>query len=296
MSVITEQLRKNRPNLSESSLKTYESNLRNMYKEIYPEEEIDLEKFNNTEDFKKFLKNLTPSTRKGRFSALFILTKLDEYQELMMNDIDSYKKIKSTQEPSEKQKENAITQDEITAKMEEMKPLVDGWFKSKNLPKLQDYLILSLYGGQYIAPRRSKDFTMFKLRNEDESQDNYLELYTENKKLCGRFVFNDFKTKQRGQDIIEIPTELLSLIRKWKRTHGNDYLFFNGKGEAIDSIIMNQRIEKIFRKKVGVNGFRHCYMTTRYGHLIEEEKNMEEDFAKMGSSKNMREVYIQKTN
>ena len=37
MSVITEQLRKNRPNLSEGSLKTYESNLRNMYKKLYIE-------------------------------------------------------------------------------------------------------------------------------------------------------------------------------------------------------------------------------------------------------------------
>lgn len=294
MSVIIEQLRKNRPNLGDSSIKTYESNLRNMYKKIYSEEEIDLEKFYNTKDFKELLKNIAPSTRKGRYSALFILTQLQEYNDLMMNDIDTYNEQKSTREQTEKQKENSITQDEITAKMDEMKPLVDSWFKSKNLPKLQDYLILCLYGGHYIAPRRSKDFTMFKLRHEDESKDNYLELYTENKKLCGRFIFNDFKTKQRGQDIIEIPTELLSLIRKWKRTHGYDYLFFNGKGEGIDSVIMNQRIEKIFGKKVGINGMRHCYMTTKYGDMIAKEQEMKEDFEAMGSSMNMRDVYIQK--
>lgn len=291
---IVEKLRENRPNLGASSLKTYESNLRNMYKNIYPEDkEIDLEKFYETEKFNHFLKDLSPSTRKGRYSCLFILTGLEEYQDKMYDDIEEYNNKKSTREQSDTQKENAITQDEINKKIEEMKPLVDGWFKSKNLPKLQDYLILCLYGGNYIAPRRALDFTMFKLRNIND-ECNFLESYTKDKKLCGRMVFNEFKTKQRGQDIIEIPTELLSLLRKWKRTHENDYLFFNGKGEAINSVIMNQRIEKIFGKKVGVNGFRHCYMTTKYGHLIEDEKKMEEDFKNMGSSVNMKNVYIQK--
>jgi len=294
---IVEKLRENRPNLGNSSIKTYESCLRNMYKNIYPEDkEIDLEKFNNTEDFKNFLKDFNPSVRKGKYSALYILTELEEYQDLMMDDIEQYNKKKTTREQSETQKENSITQDDIDKKMNEMKPLVDVWFKSKNLPKLQDYLILCLYGGYYIAPRRAMDYTMFKLRTTNNDECNYLETYTKDKKLCGRFIFNEFKTKQRGQDIIEIPTELLSLLRKWKRTHEYDYLFFNGKGEPINSVVMNQRIEKIFGKKVGVNGFRHCYMTERYGHMIEDEKKMEDDFKNMGSSVNMKNSYIQKRN
>jgi len=292
---IVEKLRENRPNLGASSLKTYESNLRNMYKNIYPEDkEIDLEKFYDTEKFNHFLKDLAPSTRKGRYSCLFILTGLEEYQDKMYDDIEEYNKKKSTREQSDTQKENAITQDEINAKMAEMKPLVEGWFKSKNLPKIQDYLILCLYGGHYISPRRSLDFIAFKLRNIDNLTDNFLETFTKDKKLCGRMVFNEFKTKQRGQDIIDIPSELVNLIRKWKRTHENAYLFFNGKGEAINSVVMNQRINKIFGKKCGTNGMRHCYVTTRYGHMIDDEKNMEEDFSKMGSSVNMKNVYIQR--
>lgn len=291
---ILEELKAQRPNLLASSLKTYESNLRNMYQKVYPkDDEIDLEKFYDTKKFKNILKDLAPTTRKGRYSALYILTGLEEYQDLMMDDIEVYNKEKTTREQTETQKENSITQDDINKKMDEMKPLVNGWFKSKNLPKIQDYLILCLYGGFYIAPRRALDFTMFKLRNiSDES--NYLDTYTKDKKLCGRLVFNEFKTKQRGQDIIDIPTELLSLLRKWKRTHEYDYLFFNAKGEPINSVILNQRIEKLFNKKVGVNGFRHCYMTTRYGHMIEDEKKMAEDFKKMGSSVNVKNVYIQK--
>lgn len=291
---IVEQLLKNRPTLSQSSLKTYESNLRNMYKKVFGSEEIDLEKFNETEKFKTMLSDVEPSKRKGKYSALFILTGLEEYHELMMDDIEDYNAHKATREKTETQKENAITYEDILAKMNEMRPLAPSWFKSKNLPKLQDYLILVLYGGFFIPPRRSMDYTHFKLRNLDESRDNFLQLYTKDKKLCGRLVFNEFKTKKRGQDSVEICGDLLSILRKWKRTHDNDYLFFNGKGEPINSVVMNQRIEKLFGKKVGVNGFRHAYMTHRYGHLIEDEEKMAEDFNSMGSSIAQKNVYIQK--
>jgi integrase len=293
--MIKEQLSRNRPNLSQSSLKTYESNLRNMYFKIFGKDEtMDVEKFNETEEFKKFLADFSPSTRKGRYSALYILTGLEEYKELMLDDIEIHNADKSTREPTEKQKENAVTTDEINAKLDEMKPLVNGWFSSKNLPKLQDYLILVLYGGKYIAPRRAMDFVSFKLRNIDDTQDNFLQLYTKDKKLCGRMVFNEFKTKQRGQDVIEIPTELLSIIRKWKRTHDSDYLFFTTKGEQITNVIMNQRINKIFGKNLGVNGFRHAYLGGKYADMIEKEEEMEKDFRNMGSSVNMKKVYIQK--
>lgn len=290
---IVEQLLKNRPTLSQGSLKTYESNLRNMYKKVFGEDaKIDLEKFNETEKFIELLKDVDPSRRKGKYSALFILTGLEEYSDRMMDDIWDYNMGKSTREKTETQKENALSQQEIQDKMNEMHP--DAWFKSKDLPKLQDYLILCLYGGFFIPPRRSMDYTMFKLRNIDESRDNFLQLYTKDKKLRGRLVFNEFKTKKRGQDVVEIPTELLAILRKWKRTHDNDYLFFNGKGVPINSVVMNQRIEKLFGKKVGVNGFRHAYMTHRYGHLIEDEEKMAEDFNSMGSSVNMKNIYIQK--
>lgn len=292
---IQEQLLKNRPTLSAGSVKTYESGLRNMYIKIFGKDElIDLEKFNEVDKFKELLKDVEPKNRKGKYSALFILTGLEEYQELMMDDIDATNNGK-TREMTEKQKENFVSQHEIQEKMAEMRPKAELWFKQKNLPKLQDYLILVLYGGFYIAPRRSLDYTSFKLRNIDESRDNFLQLYTKDKKMHGRLVFNEYKTKKRGQDIVEIPTDMLSILRKWKRTHDYDYLFFNGKGEPINSVVMNQRIEKIFGKKVGINGFRHSYMTDRYGHLIENEKMMEEDFRMMGSSVAQKDTYIQST-
>jgi integrase len=289
---IEQRLLENRPTLGASSIKTYESNLRNMYIKIFGKEDIDLEKFNDVEKFKELLKDVDPKTRKGKYSALFILTNLEEYQDLMMDDIEVYNENKGKREMNDKQKDTFVSQEEIHEKMAEMRPKVDTWFKQKNLPKLQDFLILCLYGGYYIPPRRSMDYTLFKLRNIDDNQDNFLQQYTKDKKLHGRLVFNEFKTKKRGQDVVEIPTDLLSILRKWKRTHGYDYLFFTAKGEPINSSVMNQRVERIFGKKVGINGFRHSYMTDKYGHMIENEKMMAEDFRQMGSSVGQRDVYI----
>ena len=250
---IKEEIIAKRPNLSAGSIKTYESNLRNMYLKIFGNETINLEKFNDVEKFKNFLDKLPPSTRKGRYSSLYILTGKKEYHDLMMKDIEKHNEIVSTQEQTEKQKENSITEDDLDKKLEEMNPLIKSWFETKNLSKIQEFLIIVLYGGFYFPPRRSNDFVYFKLRNIDESSDNFLQLYRKNKKMCGRFVFNEFKTKQRGQDVIDIPYELVSFIQKWKKLHTSDYLFFNAQGGQISNVVLNQRIEKMFHKKVENN-------------------------------------------
>lgn len=292
---ILAKLTENRPNLSTGSLKTYESNLRNMYIKVYPNESIDLEKFNNVNDFVKYLEKMPASTRKGRYGALFVLTGIKEYNDLMREDIKEHDKIKDTQEQTEKQKENSITEQDLDNKMEEMNANLKQWVATKNLSKLQDFLILVLYGGYFLAPRRSADFVFFKLRNVDESKDNFLQLYRKDKKLHGRLVFNEFKTKQRGQDVIDIPDDLVWFLRKWKNMITSDYLFFNSKtNEQISNVVLNQRIGNIFNKKVGTSAFRHLYMTSKYGHLIDDEKNMAEDFRLMGSSILQKNVYIQK--
>ena len=111
---IKEEITKKRPNLSESSLKTYESYLRNLYRDAfgYGKKDtfvIDLEKFYEPDNFKEVLGEMSPSVRKGRYSALYVLTELDEYNDAMLDDILTHNKEKLTREPTEKQKENAVT-------------------------------------------------------------------------------------------------------------------------------------------------------------------------------------------
>jgi hypothetical protein len=97
---ITEQLRKNRPNLTDSSLKTYSSVLRNVQKQM--ENEDGLSFFSDKDkEIIEFLKDKTPQTKKTTLSALFVLTKKKTYQELMI------KIMKEVNENNKNQKKNA---------------------------------------------------------------------------------------------------------------------------------------------------------------------------------------------
>jgi hypothetical protein len=283
----------NRPSISQTSLRTYLSTLKGIHKHVFGDKEIVLEDFHEADKIIDSYQDLEPSKRKSKMNALYILTSLQIYHEHMMDDLDAHKVKVDTREPTEKQKENCITKKDIDDKLFEMEDKINGWFKAKDFAKIQDYLILVLYGGTYIAPRRALDFTEFKTKNANKDTDNFFKLTHTNNKMMMTLYFNNFKTKQRGQDAVQVPSELMNILLRWKRINPTDYLLFDSRRQKLDAVKLNQRIEKIFGRKVGVNGFRHCYMTSKYGHLIEQEKNMEEDFKAMGSSIQMKNVYVQ---
>ncbi len=83
---------KNRPQLIESSQKTYISILQSLYKKIYPDDiEIDVNKYNDTDIFIKYLlKNKEASQRKTYLSALYVFTNKDDYKNLMIEDIKKH--------------------------------------------------------------------------------------------------------------------------------------------------------------------------------------------------------------
>jgi hypothetical protein len=55
---------------------------------------------------------------------------------------------------------------------------------------------------------------------------------------------------------------------------------------------LNQRLNKIFDKKVGVNQLRHTFLTDKYKKTSEESKALANDMETMGSSKSMADTYI----
>ena len=73
-----------RPNLSESSVTTYNSVLKNLYKRVFGDEQIDIKKFNNTEPIVNFIKDEPPNKRKSILSALVVVTDNDKYRKLML--------------------------------------------------------------------------------------------------------------------------------------------------------------------------------------------------------------------
>jgi integrase len=306
MEAIKTKILEVRPHLSKQSVSTYTSILKNLYTKVFGDNNFDINNFNNTTRILEFLHTLEPNKRKTVLSSLVILTDKKEYREQMLKDIQKYNEEQHKQEKSEKQNESWVEGDEI-------KKLINTYSKEVKLlykkdaslagtaPKgtaltdtdlqiIQNYIILCLLGGVYIPPRRSKDYVDFKIKNVDKTKDNYL-----NK---NKLVFNSYKTaKTYGQQEVEIPEELLKILKKWIKVNPTEYLLFDSKKNKLSNVKLNQRLNKIFGdKKVGVNQLRHTYLSDKYQESIKVNNEMAEDFSKMGSSKAQEKIYIKKSN
>lgn len=294
---LKEFLKEKRSSLSDSSLTTYSSLLRSLYKRIW-DGDIDPKKFKDTKRIMEALKDVPPNKRKTTLSALVIATGEDAYRDMMLNDIKSYNQQISKQEKTEQQEKNWVTQEEVKSKYLELQRKAMKLYKSANisnadLQEIQNFIILALLSGVNIPVRRSKDFVDFKIRNINKEQDNYIS--DDAKEL----VFNSYKTaKHYGTQKIKLPTILRNILKKWIQVNPSDYLLIDSRGNPLGGIEsnstngavkLNQRLERIFNKKVGVNGLRHSILTHKFGDQDEEVKKTMRD---MGSSAQQLTTYV----
>lgn len=291
MSLI-DKLKENRPNLSPSTLYSYSTSLHSLYKKVFNSNDIDIEKFNESEKILKYLEEKEPSKRKTVLAILFVLTGLKQYQQQMENDIKSYQQEINKQIMNTKQQQNFKTQEEIKLKWEELKQIADHLYKkktqltNKEKQEIQNFVILSLVSGIFIAPRRSKDFCDFKWRNPDENC-NYLKK--------NEFVFTSFKnSKSKGSQTIVCPNELKKILTKWMSVNESDYLLVDVNGQPLNSVKLNQRMNKIFGGNVAINVMRHSFLSTKFQDTIKVNEELNDTMEAMGSSSNQKNIYIQK--
>lgn len=291
---LTDFIKEKRPNLSVSSLKTYSSILSNLHKKVFDsskEEKLDTDKFEDTDTILKYLEDLPFNRRKTILSALVVITDKKEYRENMLSDIQAYNTDIKKQVKTETQKENWIDSDELSTIYADLKKNADLLYKKSHLAKadyqqIQNYVLISLLGGFYIAPRRSLDYSSpFKIKNIDKENDNYLEKNS--------MVFNRFKTaKTYGEQKVQLPTALKTILNKWIKINPTEYLFFDSNMNPLTSVKITQRLNKIFGKKASINALRHSYLSTKYADTIKTNNAMAEDLKEMGSSMIQAPVYI----
>lgn len=291
--IIIQQIKEERPNISQSSLKTYESIIRNLYKKVFDDDTYNLSKFKTkSNQVLEYLKNMPSNKRKTILSALVVITDDKEYRELMLDDIKEYNKEEAKQTKTENQKENWVSQDELTNLYDDLKKTANILYKKPKLSPtdyqdIQNFIIISLFNGEYIPPRRAKDYTNFKIKNIDKQTDNYI-----NK---NELIFNSYKTaKTYGQQSVTMPKELKSILNKWLKINPTEYLLFDITNKPLSNVKLNQRLNKIFGKKAGVNQMRKTYLSDKYKDLIGIQKDLEKDFKDMGSSTLQQNIYIKK--
>jgi len=285
---------KNRPNLKDNTIKNYCSSLKNLYKKIYLDDKvIDIMKFQDTKKFLDYLiKHYVPSVRKTYLSTLVVLTENDEYREKMKEDVVKSQEEKSQNVMNEKQEKNHITNTEVNTLIKSLKDEVTLIYKSQsftpaNLITIQNYILMLLFSGKYIPPRRSMDYFMMKIKNVG-NDDNWIN--------DNEFVFNSYKTVATyGQQRIKIPNILLKIIQKYIKVipESQDYLFFTITGKPLSAVTINQRFNGLFlSKNVSVNAFRHLFLS----HKFQKNIQLKSDLANMGSSMNVIDSYIQRGN
>ena len=287
MSVIIERLKSNRPNLTASSLKSYESTIRTLFKNLEGE--------GNPVDFFikeqpkviKFLDTFTPLKRKLRLASLVSLTSHDpkvseKYQQQMIKDIKTTDAELEEQKRTPTQRQNWISQEEIQKLHNNLREATAYLFKKNQLTDrekmaFQDYLILSLY--VLNPPRRIQDYTYMVLGTPDGSDENFI-----SKK---QFHFVKYKTaKKYGEQVVNINPKLAYIIQKWKKINPNQkWLLVSEKGEQLTTPALTMRLNKIFGgKKISVNLLRHIYITDEVMKDVPALKDLQQKAEDMGHS------------
>jgi integrase len=293
MSDIKEILRLKRPNLSESSITTYNSIIKNLYKKVFQKngDIFNVEDFNDSEKVLNYLQDIPSNKRKTILAAITVLTDNEKYRNQMNEDVDKYNVEISKQEMTDNQRENWIESKEINDLLNKFENESKLIYKKKDktiaeLRIMQNYIILCLLGGKYIGPRRSLDYVNFKTKNINKSTDNYLEK--------NEMIFNSYKTaKTYGEQKVKIPAKLKNVLLKWIAINPTDYLLFDSNLNKMSSVKLNQTLNKLFGgRKISVNALRKSYLTEKYSEMSRKTKELEEDMTMMGSSTNVSQHYI----
>ena len=293
MESLKEHLHSKRPTLSKSSLTTYSSILKNLYSKVFGNEQIDIKKFEETDKILAFLKDVPPNRRKTILSSLVIITDKKPYRDLMLEDVRNYNKEIHKQEKTPEQQESWVSTNQVKDVFDEYKKNAELLYKKKSLKpadlqQIQSYIILCLLSGVFIAPRRSKDYCDFLIKDVDKEKDNYMDK--------NKLIFNSYKTANTyGKQEVDISPPLKKVLVKWISVNPTKYLLFDANMNPLSSVKLNQRLNKIFdEKKVGVNQLRHTYLTNKFGHTIEQKNNIDNTMEQMGSSANMLDTYVKK--
>lgn len=288
---LKEELKSKRQSLSESSLTTYSSILKNLYKKVFGEGQIKLSDFDKTKEIIEYIKDVPPNKRKSILSALVVLTDNEDYRKLMLGDINKYNSFIKTQQKTETQEANWIEKEKIKEVFDKLEKDAKQIYKKQSLTmndlqSIQEYIIVALLGGLFIPPRRLLDYTEFRVKNIKKDEHNYYNR--------GSLYFNHYKTSRHyGEQVVKVPKTLQAILTKWiNKINPNDYLLFDNNGNKLNSVKLNQRLNKIFNGKISVNNLRHTYLTDKFGEQIEKNKEIASTMEKMGSSAQQLTTYV----
>ena len=287
------QLLANRPHLAAGTVKTYVSILSSLAKQTKLTLATPMDVITHHRALLDHMAHQPPMSRKSRLAALIVFIDQAPHSEeavkairdKMVEDIKTCEAEDDTGEKNAKQEAAMIPWEDVLAKYETIKaeaePLLMGTstLTRKEFQQVQLYVLLSCY--LLIPPRRSLDYTEFKLRNPTATS-NHME-------VTGRkasFVFNQYKTQRKyGQQVVAIPPTLQKIIQAWAKHNPHEWLLMNvsQQGRVTPTALAKLLNAAFAPHKISSSMLRHIYLSSIYA-AVPAMKEMKERAAAMGQS------------
>lgn len=304
MTSIEEILRANRPNLSDNSVRTYKSIIKNFGKQMGIKIETPEDVITNHRAILEHMKDLTAGGIKTRLSALIVFIEkeaeqakeaLERFAEMMKTKMKQVDEEADEQKMTDKQKKAMIPWEDVLKRYHELEKEIEPLLEQDDLSKeqfarFQMYVILSCM--VLIEPRRSLDWTEFKLRNVDETKDNFLRVVKRKPFL----VFNTYKTaKEHGQQIVPCPPRLYKILKgEWFLKNKHEWLLMNTtQKNKINATQFMKLLYQFFGSNVSTNILRHSFLNKKYKD-VPSIKDMKKTATAMGHTVKQALQYVVK--
>jgi integrase len=289
-----------KPNITTKSQQIYASLINQLLKRKDPKyKSPDWDWLDNKpEDVSNFItenyREVPLGTTKTLYSALYGITGNGVYHNFMLKISNEASNQLSKNEKTERQEKNWVTMDEIQNVFNTVETIAKPYLLSKvplaGLPLqiVQQYVILALTSGLFIAPRRSQDWTEMKINGVPKSKKDI----TDYNYISGNtFHFVKYKTAATyGEQTVEIPKKLKTIITKWKKLNPYNDMLVNTDGTQMSVVRLSQILNKIFEKQVSTSLLRHIYISDRLQNMPTLQ-DMKETANNMGHSVMMQLEY-----
>jgi hypothetical protein len=260
---LAEKIKENRPNISDSSIKTYVSVLMSLAKNLNFDNINQFE--DDSEQILHHMKEKPARSRKTSLSALFVLTKKQEFRDAMLVDCKSVNDDYKSQTKSKKEEDNWVSISEVQKIYDQYLATAKAMLNGKQLLNpdviVKFFCLVFLSGCSGLPPRRSMDIALLKVKNYDEAKDNF---YDAKKK---EFVFNQFKTsKVYGTQRVKLPSKELQLMcNRWVKLNPTSTFLFSSNQRSVTSSQISRILNSVFGgKAVSTDMLRHVYISDLY--------------------------------
>ena len=301
---IAEIIKTNRPKISDSTVRTYVSIIKSFEKQLGIKLENAQDVITHYEKMIDHVKHLPANVRKTRLSAIVVFVQhakeeaseaLKAFNDAMSDAKKQYNQEVDNQTMTEKQKQTMKPWKYFLDKYHELEKQVEPLLEKDDLSKkefaqFQMYVILSC--NILLEPRRSMDWTEFKLRNVDPEKDNYIAIVKRKPFL----VFNQFKTvKKEGRLTIPCPKKLYKILYgEWMLKNKHEWLLMNaGQTNKINSTQYTKLLYQFFGENISTNIMRHSYLTSNYKD-VPALKEMKQTAKNMSHSLETALTYVKK--